>query len=302
MNEMKIIQIPRVGRDDRIGSVFNDLFRVIGMCDGEKDITFDFNGLAFFHPFFIAPLAIYCDTANIRITHINQSDGLKSYKDAIGFDSPRIIERASDVDAIITEYRSKSYTPICKFVTHSEERDRIESRIQNLIEIQSRAKGDAKAPLSYMFSELVTNIVEHSQSEYGYVYSQYLNNEGCVDICIADKGITVFGSYINAGKFTEEIQGNPARALVLAVGGYSTKDRPDNENRGYGISTSIKMLVEGLHGAFFMLSGNAFYRHDNRGITVMKLPESIEWYGTIILLRIPIKNLPADFDFYKYVE
>ncbi len=222
--------------------------------------------------------------------------------DAIRFSVPKILTQAADIDEIITKYKEKTYTPICKFLTHSEERDKIESRIQHLIEIQSKATGSAKMPLTYLFSELITNIVEHSQSKYGYIYSQYLKKERCVDICIADEGITIFGSYIRANKFIDDIQSNPAIALQLAVGGHSTKDLPDTENRGYGISTSIRMLVEGLHGSFFILSGGAFYRHDATGATTVKLPESIEWNGTIILLRIPIGNIPQDFDYYKYIE
>ncbi len=299
---VKTISIPQVHRDDRIGSVFNVLFQIINTCENEDDIVLDFNGRTFFHPFFIAPLGIYCDTADKKIQFINVNKDLSAYMDAIRFSVPKILTQAADIDEIITKYKEKTYTPICKFLTHSEERDKIESRIQHLIEIQSKATGSAKMPLTYLFSELITNIVEHSQSKYGYIYSQYLRKERCVDICIADEGITIFGSYIRANKFIDDIQSNPAIALQLAVGGHSTKDLPDTENRGYGISTSIRMLVEGLHGSFFILSGGAFYRHDATGSTTVKLPESIEWNGTIILLRIPIGNIPQNFDYYKYIE
>lgn len=299
---MKTIYMPKIKQDDRIGSVFNDLFDIISLCDCEDEIIFDFKGRTFFHPFFIAPLSIYCDTFECRTRNINLIGGLQTYLDTVFFESPRIIRSASDVENIIRTYGGKTYTPICKFLTDSADRDLIESRIQDLIEIQTKASGQAKVPLSYLFSELITNIVEHSQSKYGYIYSQYLSTEGCVDICIADNGITILGSYVRTNKYIDDIQGNPAAALRLAVGGYSTKNLPGAENRGYGISSSIKMLVEGLKGSIFILSGGAFYRHDKNGMTIVRLPENIEWNGTIILLRIPIKNLPADFNCYKYVE
>ncbi|WP_297932302.1 ATP-binding protein [uncultured Alistipes sp.] len=299
---MKTIYMPEIKRDDRIGSVFNSLFNIINICDCEDEIIFDFKDRVFFHPFFIAPLAIYCDTPGRRTQNINLNNGLQAYLSTIFFDSPQIITCASDVDNIIRAYGRKTYTPICKFLTDSADRDQIESQIQHLIEIQSAASGEAKMPLSYLFSELITNIVEHSQSKYGYIYSQYLNTEGCVDICIADNGVTILGSYIQANKYIDDIQGDPAEALRLAVGGFSTKNLPNTENRGYGISSSIRMLVEGLRGSFFILSGSAFYRHDKNGKTIVRLPDSIEWHGTIVLLRVPIKNLPADFNCYKYVE
>lgn len=295
---MKNIFIPEVNRDDRIGSVFNDLFHIINQCEDAEEIVFDFKGRTFFHPFFIAPLAIYCDSSEKEITFQNVGYNLAAYMDAITFSNPKIITNVTHVDNLISKYRHKSYTPVCKFLIQSDQRDGIESRIQKLIEIQTNATGSTKFPLSYMFSELISNIAEHSKSEYGYIYSQYLRKENCVDVCIADNGITIFGSYLNSLKYDAQ---SSAEALKLAVEGYSTKDRPLAESRGYGISTSIKMLVDGMQGSFFILSGGAFYRHDSNGPTVVELPSNIEWQGTIVLLRIPL-TIPMGFDYYQYVE
>ena len=101
--------------------------------------------------------------------------------------------------------------------------------------------------------------------------------------------------------YLDLIQGNDAIALKLANEGRSTKNLPETENRGYGISSSKKMLVEGLQGSFFMLSGNAFHRYDTNGSSFIKLPESIQWNGTIILMRIPV-NVPNGFNYSKYVR
>lgn len=48
----------------------------------------------------------------------------------------------------------------------------------------------------------------------------------------------------------DEINGNDAEALRLANEGKSTKNLPNAENRGYGISSSKEMLSDGLHGSF----------------------------------------------------
>lgn len=61
------------------------------------------------------------------------------------------------------------------------------------------------------------------------------------------------------------------------------------------------MLVDGLHGSFFMLSGGAFHRYDSNGASFIKLPDSINWNGTIILMKIPV-NVPVDFDYSKYTK
>ena len=79
------------------------------------------------------------------------------------------------------------------------------------------------------------------------------------------------------------------KALILANEGYSTKNRPEAENRGYGISTSKKMLVEGMKGSFFMLSGGAFHRYEAGTNDYIDLKGKFSWNGTIILLRIPVK-------------
>lgn len=73
------------------------------------------------------------------------------------------------------------------------------------------------------------------------------------------------------------------------------------ENRGYGISTSKRMLVEGMKGAFFMLSGGAFHRYENGTNDYIDLAGQFYWHGTIILLRIPTKT-PEGFNYIDYLE
>lgn len=302
---MRRIEVNNVNRESRIGKAFNSLFKIIN-ASTDDDVEFDCSNNQFFHPFFIAPLAIFRDNITGRsIDCINLRSPLKSYLEAISFYSPREINSEEDVDDIIKEYSNKSYTPVCKFNARSEtEVDKISSKIQKLIEIQSKVNDyRAKGSLTYMFSELISNIVEHSDGKYGYIYSQYLKNENSVDICIADNGITILGSYLKSEREEYRSIESSAKALVSAVNGFSTKDKPAAENRGYGISTSIKMLVKGLKGAFFILSGDAFYRNDGKDEgEVVSLPEGIEWSGTIVLLRIPLGNIPKDFDIYQYAE
>jgi len=211
-----------------------------------------------------------------------------------------MISDVKDIEAVMEKYSCRSYIPLCKFDVNSENRDIIESKIQDLIERQVSVDSSFKGSLSYILSELITNIAEHSKSDYGYFYSQYMRKEGCVDICVADCGISIIGSYVMAGKFLEEIGDNDAVALLKAISGYSTKERPGAESRGFGISTSSKMLVDGLGGAMFILSGGAFFRNDENGEKVVKLPDRFEWKGTISLLRIPT-TAPKEFNIYSYI-
>lgn len=298
-----VIDIPHVDRDERIGSAFNHLFSVINQtekCNGDI-VLWNFEDKKFFHPFFLTPLALYKKTCEKNIECINKPDYLDSYFKLVHFDDLLHIDKDTDLEGVLGKYVDKSYTPICSFDLCGSNVDGLQTIIQGIIEKQSKADAKIKTPLSYFLGELICNISQHSKSVVGYISSQYLRREKCIDICIADSGITIYGSYVSTNKYMDEIGDNEVTALVKANEGYSTKELPDAENRGYGITSSKSMLVDGLNGAFFMLSGGAFHRHDNDGSVFIKLPSSITWNGTIILMRIPI-HVSEDFDYKKYIQ
>jgi anti-sigma regulatory factor (Ser/Thr protein kinase) len=299
---MAIIRIPQVNREERIGSVFNDLFRVINSTEADNDpkTIWDFGGTSFFHPFFLAPLSIYKNKCGKRIVCTNQSQSLSSYMTTINFDGMKTFERGDDLENTLIPYSNKSYTPICKFSIQDERMvDALQSVVQRIIKNQSHYDDKINNPLSYLLSEIICNISQHSLSDYGYLYSQYLRREGVIDLCIADNGITIFGSYVKTKRYLDKVGDNEAEALRLANNGFSTKKLP--ETRGFGLSTTRRMLVEGMKGAFFELSGGAFYRYENIKENYVLLPKPLYWEGTIILMRIPV-NVDNHFDFYKYIE
>lgn len=298
-----VVQIPHVSRDERIGSVFNELFRVIyetSRYDTEDDVIWDFENCSFFHPFFIAPLAIYRENCERNVCLKNICGQLAGYLNLVRFDGLLNVSDREDIREQLNGYINRSYIPICRFNMSNTNVDRVQSVLQSIIECQANLPSTLKAPLSYMIGEIVGNINEHASSEYGYIFSQYLKSERCINICIADIGITVFGSYMSRGKYLPLIGDNEASALKMANEGYSTKDRPECESRGYGISTTKKMLVEGLEGAFFMLSGRAFHRADRTGNVYLELPDTLFWNGSIILMKIPVAA-PDGFDYYNYL-
>ena len=298
-NKNNIVSIPQISRDERIGSAFNSLFKII--TESEKiegeELIWDFKDDLFLHPFFLAPLAIYKDNCKKKIVFDNLNINLKAYLDNVYFekayDGTNIKEHELEI------YLAKSYIPIVKFKCCGNNIDRIQEILQRIIEEQSRVDKSMKTPISHMTSELIDNIGEHSGSNYGYLFCQRVKKE--LYIVIADSGRTIYGSYVYSEKYIEEIGSDEAKAIKFANDGYSTKDRPEAENRGYGISKSREMVVEGLGGAFFMLSGTAFFRHNEDGINSVNIPEEYRWDGTIIIIRIPLKA-PDDFCFYNYVE
>lgn len=157
-------------------------------------------------------------------------------------------------------------------------------------------------PLGYLFDELICNMQQHAGVKDGYVYSSVNKENNTIDLCFADYGITIYGSYINTGKYLDYIGSSHAEAVSIAKEGYSTKNRPDAENRGYGISSNTKMVVEGLKGSFAIISGTGlFHYHQSTGQTVIEMPDGFEWQGTTIIVRIPL-SIPQTFNFYDYIS
>lgn len=297
----KRILIPDVKRDERIGSVFNYLFVVTNSTEIEDtDIEWDFSASSFFHPFFIAPLAIFKNRSEKRISCIKIPKYLSNYFDLIHFnDILELADKKNKLENILNPYANKTYTPICKFSLEDEKAiDIIQSVLQKIIKCQTKYESKINTPLSYMLGEIICNISQHSKGEYGYIYSQYSKSDKCINICIADDGITIYGSYVKSRKYLDKIEANEAKALELANNGYSTKDVPE---RGFGLPTTRNMLVAGLKGAFFELSGGAFYRYEGNRENYVILPKTIFWNGTIILMKIPV-NAPKNFDYHKYLE
>ena len=297
-----MVKIPNIAEEQRIGFSFNYLIRVIAETEATDAVLWDFSDVSFLHPFFLAPLTIYKNTSGKDIECANIPIRIQSYLNSVYFDRTLHFDNDSreDLESVMSKYADKSYVPLCSFAMTNSNKDTFGSIMQRLIIKQSSIKS-AGSSISYLVSELFDNIYEHSRSENGYVFSQYLEREGIINLCIADTGITIYNSFKNAGLYQKEINGSETEALRLANEGYSTKNRPEAENRGYGISTSKRMLVSGMKGAFFMLSGGAFHRYEHGTNVYIDLNNVFHWNGTIILLRIPV-NIPEGFNYIDYLE
>ena len=156
-------------------------------------------------------------------------------------------------------------------------------------------------PLTYLLDELICNIQQHAQTDKGYAYLMYNKAARAIEIVIADFGITIYGSYVAAQKHLDKLGDSDAEALNLAQNGYSVKNLPDTENRGYGISSNMKMVVDGLHGEFAVLSGNALMLQAANNRKILALPSEIDFKGTMIMVRIPAE-VPNGFNLYDYMS
>lgn len=201
----------------------------------------------------------------------------------------------------MSRYEGKNYIPISRFpvsVGWDKERNEILSVIESIIARQTGLGMNIITGVKYMMSEIVDNMADHSYASNGFVFAQAYPHLGHIDICLADAGITILGSY----KHREDIEIETcSEALRAANSGVSSKNRPSAENRGYGISTTRRMIVYGLGGQYLMASGNAVFMCKRDGEHLVEIPEGVSFGGTIVAFRIPLA-VNKDFDYTKFIE
>lgn len=286
--------------DERVSDGLLEAMNVINQINEapEEKITLDFSGVDFATPLYVLPLMVFLNSCQKYITIVNVGE----YLDTIGFTKGIYPDkmRKSEFLAVIEKYSRKNYIPIVSFPATKEsddEKDAILATVESIIERQLGLTSNIAIGLKYMLGEAIDNIVQHANSERGYIFAQSYPDRGYLDICIADSGITLLGSYQT---LTDNEIENDLEAIQAANRGISTKNLPNAENRGYGIITSKKMLIEGLGGTFVMMSGNALHLYNSQDRRFVETPENIRWNGTIIALRVPYMN--KDFQYINYIE
>lgn len=277
------------------------LIRIMQKVSGSTDDSFvlSFAQTKFISPVFALSLLVYISGCGKRcsLSHMNE------YMKAICLDSHGVFPdtmRKSEFIATMERYVHKTYIPIVNFpsMAGSDEKDIISSVVENIIIRQTNIPYNVAVGIRYIISETLDNITEHSCSQRGFIFTQAYPAKGYLDLCIADCGVTLLGSYqrITGGGIVSDID-----AIRAANCGVSSKNLPDAENRGYGIYTSKRMLTEGLGGEYFMLSGGCFYLKTPWEDSVYSLPDGMRWNGTVVALRIPYNNLDS-FNYINYIE
>lgn len=264
----------------------------------DENITLDFSDVKFITPLYVLPLVVFLNSCNKNITIVNMNEYLQTIGFAKGMCPDKM--RKSEFIAIMEKYSQKTYIPIVSFPAtkdSDDKKDAILSTVESIIMRQLNLDSNISTGLKYMLGESIDNIIQHAQSERGYIFAQSYPNKKFLDICIADSGITLLGSYQTLPD--NEIESD-LEAIQAANRGISTKNLPNAENRGYGIITSKKMLIDGLDGSFIMMSGNALHLYNSEHQKFIETPSNIRWDGTIIALRMPYLN--KDFHYINYIE
>jgi hypothetical protein len=231
------------------------------------------------------------------------SSNLVSYLNYINFHEGLKPDSISipDYNVMMKTYEQKNYIPIINFPsTRIETETTIRDKFLNVITQHLRNKlklsGQLYSAISYLIDEAVNNIVDHSRTDRGYIFTQYYPQKEYMEIAIADNGIGILESYKNINY--PDVLSN-SDALNKALEGISTK--PSAIGRGFGIRTSRKMLVKGLKGNYFLFSGDAFLINTPVYEAIIKVDTKSSMSGTILFMRIPMQYSP-DFQYINYVE
>lgn len=298
MVESNIILIPSTPLDSPIGSVFSNIFIISSSTEGLvcDNVAWDFSNVFTIHPFMAFALSLFKSASCKTIEIINARHDVDEYLRLLHFGDICNVDTPCAAD--LHMYSRKDFIPICRFAASD---DGMQHYLQNIIQSQADIQG-LSTPLAYIFGELICNVAQHSERDEVYFSSHYVNGGDELDVCIADKGIGIYSSYVRANKYLSQIGDNDAVALRLANEGYSAKNLPNAENRGFGISTSKRMLVDGLGGCFYVMSGNALQLScADAADRYLELPDNVEWQGTMIFLRIPCR-VRDGFNYIDYLE
>lgn len=287
-------------RDNFLLDGLRPVVEIMNQVESSEDesITIDFSDTQFISPVFALSLIVYLSGCNREITFQN----IPEYLNVIGLSKGGIRPdqmRHTEFLAAMEKYSSKSFIPIISFAAgqHMDEKEAISTVVENIIIRQLNLLHNVATGFKYMVEEVLDNITEHSESDRGYIFAQAYPKKGYLDICLADRGITLLGSY-------RKLAGNEIatdlEAIKAANRGISSKNLPDAENRGYGIQTSKRMLVEGLGGQYLMISGSSLYLKTQTHDNVYSMPSGLRWNGTLVALRIPYDS--TMFNYVNYIE
>ena len=98
-----------------------------------ENLEWDLKGAAFFHPFYLAPLAIYKQNCGNNITCKDIPSRISKYLELVQFEDPLLIKEDMDLASILEPYVPRSYIPVCKFELCKSNIDALQTILQRVI-------------------------------------------------------------------------------------------------------------------------------------------------------------------------
>lgn len=281
---MKSIIVPNPVEETLVAQL-NAVRQSLSGAQANEAVSFDLSRLTFVCPLLLLPLAAYIQRTGS--TYINPPPQIKSYLDTVRFPSG-----VSSVDEF-RRHETSTYTPISTLkLADGPRREALEDHFLSMVYKIMQATEGARNAVYYPVLELVTNIYEHSGEGQGYVFGQLYRSKGFLDMCIVDAGRGFAKTYQD----TKGITLSDEQALSEVMQGHSTKS---DQERGWGVRTSKRVVCEALGGGFVLVSGSAALIARDKEDIVTTLPD-FSWQGVIAAYRIPRPQGKVDIS--PYVE
>lgn len=281
---MKTVIVSQPKNDSLIAQLVV-LYKTFKDIRPKEKLEFDLSNLSWFCPLLTLPLSAYINTTSSQ----NIKNQNQSYLDTIKF--PHGVDSISSFEQQAQKH--KTFIPISVLKREGgAERERLETLFIDMVYKIIGSVSGAQNAVYYPLSELITNIFDHSKQNAGYIFGQFYPKKNYLDICIVDCGRGLAGAY----KQEKNLILSDENAIKEVMEGHSTK--PNNE-RGYGVRTSKKVVCEGLNGEFILISGTAALFSSNKNEKLITL-KNFYWQGVIIAYRIP--RPITSIDISKYLE
>ncbi|MEM2857217.1 MAG: ATP-binding protein [Candidatus Nitrosocaldaceae archaeon] len=198
----------------------------------EKQGFIDLSSVRFFYPTTLLPLSLFIKEQNCKYNEPTDTN-IAYYI--------RLINKGE------TQHDSKSYIPIISLPSDKKEFDYSYTLLSKYLNNWLSNISDI---LDYIIYELVDNSYQHSKCTLAYIMAQAYKKRRFVEFVVIDNGITIGGSLRQSKRIDYNV--NDSSAIYKALEGYSAKSEP---GRGYGLSTSIRLVTEILMGEAMIVSG-----------------------------------------------
>ena len=154
----------------------------------------------------------------------------------------------------------KKHEPTGRFIplTKITDSSKLTTFITNMVPLLHLEPKQAQ-PIKYIISELVRNVLEHSQSQKGAVVSaQYYKKSNTIRIGIADTGVGIKKS-ISQSHYAKNHMEAIRLALMPGITGTTKKEGGTEYNAGAGLFF-IKSIAKVNRNFFVVYSGDAMYK------------------------------------------
>lgn len=246
----------------------------------EQTGTIDLSDESFLYPTTLLPLLILIERIGAENVIMPHNQDVAKYI--------RVVTRQDSIQ------EPKTYIPFTKLPKEHDEMEPILQRIRELgrdVEII----GYNLDAFILIVNEMVENIYEHSEFNMAYMCAQRYPTLAILDLCFADDGITIPGSFKKCGFRYDENE--HYKAIHDALMGLSSKKE---SGRGTGLRSTGQIVQKGFNGEMFIASGfGAVYIAGGTHRMPFILSYDNRLDGTLISIRVPLR--PQKINIYEFV-